>query len=97
MHYLIIRTMFTIITGRRIRQRFTFTYNQRGHQVLRVVGIDAESGTTRPVIEDTSDTFICYSGKYYCDYLDETNEIIWMSERDGWNHLYLYRCQNRQS
>jgi dipeptidyl-peptidase-4 len=71
-------------------KRFTFTYNQRGHQVLRVVGIDADTGAARPVIEDTSDTFICYSGKYYCDYLDDTDEIIWMSERNGWNHLYLY-------
>ena len=35
-------------------------------------------------------TFIDYSGKFYCDYLDDTHEIIWMSERDGWNHLYLY-------
>jgi dipeptidyl aminopeptidase/acylaminoacyl peptidase len=69
--------------------RFTFTYNQRGHQVLRVVGIDADSGTARTIIEDTSDTFVCYSSKYFCRYLDPTNEIIWMSERDGFNHLYL--------
>ena len=24
------------------------------------------------------------------NYLEDTGEIIWMSERDGWNHLYLY-------
>lgn len=76
--------------------RFSFTYNQRGHQVLRVVGIDADTGQTHPVIEETSDTFICYSQKYYCDYLDETDEIIWMSERDGWNHLYLYDANTGQ-
>jgi dipeptidyl aminopeptidase/acylaminoacyl peptidase len=23
-------------------------------------------------------------------YLEDSNELIWMSERDGWNHLYLY-------
>ena len=28
--------------------------------------------------------------RYYRYNLDETNEIIWASERDGWNHLYLY-------
>ena len=22
--------------------------------------------------------------------MDDGKEIIWMSERDGWNHLYLY-------
>lgn len=71
-------------------KRFTFTYNQRGHQVLRVVGIDPNNGAAQPVIDEKSDTFICYSGKSYCKYLDDTDEIIWMSERDGWNHLYLY-------
>jgi dipeptidyl-peptidase-4 len=70
--------------------RFTFFYNQRGHQVLRVVAVDAATGTARSVIDERSKTFIDYAGKYFCRYLDQTGEIIWMSERDGWNHLYLY-------
>lgn len=69
---------------------FYFLYNQRGHQVLRIVGVDASSGETRAVIDETSETFVNYSGKFYCDYVNEGTEIIWMSERDGWNHLYLY-------
>ena len=43
-----------------------------------------------PVIDEQSKTFIDYSGKKYDRYLDATDEILWMSERDGWNHLYLY-------
>ena len=70
--------------------RFTFLYNQRGHQVLRVLAVDAASGAVKPVVDEHSDTFICYSEKFLCEYLDGTGEIIWMSERDGWNHLYLY-------
>ena len=70
--------------------RFTFLYNQRGHQVLRVVAVAANTGTCNAVIDEVSDTFVNYSGKFFCDYLDESGEIIWMSERDGWNHLYLY-------
>ncbi len=70
--------------------QFTFRYNQRGHQVLRLLAIDAASGTVKPLIEERSPTFIDYSGKYYLNYLDDTGEAIWMSERDGWNHLYLY-------
>ncbi|HTV62750.1 MAG TPA: DPP IV N-terminal domain-containing protein [Verrucomicrobiae bacterium] len=70
--------------------RFTFVYNQRGHQVLSVLAVDAQTGAVTPIINEQSKTFIDYSGKYYCDYLDDTHEIIWMSERDGWNHLYLY-------
>jgi dipeptidyl-peptidase 4 len=70
--------------------RFTFLYNQRGHQTLRLVAVDADSGAARAIIDETSDTFICYSGKFFLEILSATNELVWMSERDGWNHLYLY-------
>ncbi len=70
--------------------RFTFLYNQRGHQVLRIVAVDANTGDTRSIVDERSPTFVDYSGKFFCEYLDKTGEIVWMSERDGWNHLYLY-------
>jgi dipeptidyl aminopeptidase/acylaminoacyl peptidase len=71
-------------------RRFTFLYNQRGHQVLRLVAVDAATGKAHAIVDEQSRTFIDYSGKKFIHYLDETREIIWMSERDGWNHLYLY-------
>ncbi len=70
--------------------RFTFQYNQRGHQALRILAVDAAAGTVKPIVNEENKTFIDYSGKYFCDVLDATGEIIWMSERDGWNQLYLY-------
>ncbi|HTU91771.1 MAG TPA: DPP IV N-terminal domain-containing protein, partial [Gemmataceae bacterium] len=77
-------------------RRFTFVYNQRGHQVLRLVAVDAESGAARAVIDEQGKTFIDYSSKFFIHYIDSTNEIIWMSERDGWNHLYLYDAATGQ-
>ncbi|PVH96304.1 alpha/beta-hydrolase [Periconia macrospinosa] len=69
---------------------FRFVFNQRGHQVLRVVGINTQ-GRVRAVLEETSDTFIDYAHKlFYLEVGNYTNEMIWASERDGWNHLYLY-------
>ncbi len=68
---------------------FTFRYNQRGHQVMRVVGVKTD-GQTRAIVDEQSPTFIDYSRKSYVDYLDQSGEIVWASERDGWNHLYLY-------
>ena len=50
---------------------------------------DATTGETGVLIEETSDTFIDYAFKRFTHPLDDTHEIIWMSERDGWNHLYL--------
>ncbi len=69
---------------------FYFVYNERGHQVLRVLGVDGYTGSVRAVVEETSSTFIDYAYKQYRYFLHETHELIWMSERDGWNHLYLY-------
>ncbi|MGQ9470578.1 MAG: DPP IV N-terminal domain-containing protein [Candidatus Aminicenantales bacterium] len=69
---------------------FTFEYNQRGHQVYRVIEVDGQSGKARAIINEECATFFCYSSKKYRYDLNDGQEIIWMSERDGWNHLYLY-------
>jgi dipeptidyl-peptidase 4 len=70
-------------------RRFTFLYNQRGHQLLRLVAVDGETGKARTVVEESSKTFIDYAYKVYLRHFDATGELLWMSERDGWNHLYL--------
>jgi len=77
-------------------RRFTFLYNQRGHQVLRIVAVDGTTGAASALVDEQSKTFIDYDGKVFCRYLADTHEIIWMSERDGWNHLYLYDAQSGQ-
>jgi dipeptidyl aminopeptidase/acylaminoacyl peptidase len=68
----------------------TFEYNMRGHQLFQVVSLDAGTGENRILIEERSETFIDYSGKRYRYDINDGKEIIWASERDGWNHLYLY-------
>ncbi len=71
---------------------FTFEYNQRGHQVYRVIEVDAGTGQARALIDEQSgpDSFIHYSGGRYRYDVADGREIIWQSERDGWQHLYLY-------
>ncbi|MDR2697996.1 MAG: S9 family peptidase [Holophagales bacterium] len=68
---------------------FTYIYNQRGHQLLRLISVDAKTGESKTLVEESSKTFIHYSGKTWVDFLDAKNELVWMSERSGWNHLYL--------
>ncbi|MBY0456255.1 MAG: S9 family peptidase, partial [Gemmataceae bacterium] len=70
-------------------KRFYFTYNQRGHTVMRLLAIDADTGKVTAVINEECKTFFDYNHKKYLNYLDDTGEAIWTSERDGWNHLYL--------
>ncbi|QKZ14316.1 S9 family peptidase [Spirosoma sp. KUDC1026] len=67
----------------------TFEYNQRGHQRYSVFEMNT-TGAIKPLIEETSKTFINYSGKNYRYDVADGKELIWASERDGWNHLYLY-------
>lgn len=71
-------------------QAITFEYNKRGHQQYTVFEFLASNGTMRALIEETSDTFIDYSGKRFRYDIADKKEVIWASERDGWNHLYLY-------
>ena len=67
----------------------TFEYNQRGHQVFRVLELSAESGKVRPLIEETHDKYVNYTRHFRHD-LQDGKHIIWMSERDNWNHLYMF-------
>lgn len=75
----------------------SFEYNERGHQRFRIIEASAETGATRVVVDERAETFIYYngtndglsSGKKFRYDLDDGRKIIWMSERDGWNHLYL--------
>ncbi len=68
--------------------RFTFMFNRRGHQALRLIAIYPD-GKVKALIDETSETFVCYSGKQFLHETEDSDEFIWMSERDGWNHLYL--------
>jgi len=78
------------LTWRKDSASVLFDYNQRGHQVFRIIEVDAASAKTRTVISEEARTFFCYSGKQFRRDIADGKEIIWMSERDGWNHLYLY-------
>lgn len=73
---------------------FTFEFNQRGHQVYQVVEVDGQTGKTRILIDERSNTFIDYSSKRMRYDVADGKKIIWASERDGWNHLYLIDGQN---
>lgn len=69
---------------------FTFEFNQRGHQVYRILEVNASDGKVKVLVEEDSPTFVEYSGKKFRFDTKKSKEIIWASERDGYNHLYLY-------
>lgn len=75
---------------------FDFLYNRRGHQLVRVVAVERASGKASTLIEDNSATFVDYAYKIDLRRLERTNEILWMSERDGRNHLWLFDARTGQ-
>ncbi|MBL9001017.1 MAG: prolyl oligopeptidase family serine peptidase [Phycisphaerae bacterium] len=74
--------------------RFTLLYNQRGHRVMRLLAIDASTGDVTPIINEECPTFFDYAAKTFLHFTS-AGEVIWMSERDGWNHLYLIDAATR--
>jgi dipeptidyl aminopeptidase/acylaminoacyl peptidase len=71
-------------------RRFLFPYFQRGCQLQRIVYVDGGSGKATAIIEERSNTFLDGFNKFFGQAVFNSHEFIWMSERDGWNHLYLY-------
>jgi dipeptidyl aminopeptidase/acylaminoacyl peptidase len=70
-------------------KRFLFQKTDRGHQRFRVFEVKAQTGNTRTILDDKSDTFISTTYDSFIYYTEGNNEIIYASERDGWKHLYL--------
>jgi dipeptidyl aminopeptidase/acylaminoacyl peptidase len=77
---------------RKDSKSFTFEFNQRGHQKYQVVSVTTE-GECQPIIDELSSTFIYYA-KNFRYYTSDDQEIIWISERDGWKHLYLFNARD---
>ena len=67
----------------------TFEYNERGHKVYRVLEMSAVDGSVRTLIEEKEEKYVNYP-RIYRNYLSDGKRIIWSSERDNYNHLYLY-------
>ena len=67
----------------------TFEFNERGHKTFRVLQLSAETGEVRTLIEEKNDKYVNYNRQQRHDFADG-KRILWTSERDGRNHIYLY-------
>ncbi|TWT36587.1 Prolyl tripeptidyl peptidase precursor [Posidoniimonas corsicana] len=72
-----------------------YTQVDRGHKRLRVIKIDSRTGEAATIVDESSDTFIWteHTENLSLDlvnWLEDAEELIYVSEADGWRHLYLY-------
>jgi dipeptidyl aminopeptidase/acylaminoacyl peptidase len=68
-----------------------FVSTSRDHKREQLRVADASTGDVHDVLEETVPTFYeSGNGRVNWQYLPQTNEVIWFSERDNWGQLYLY-------
>lgn len=67
----------------------TMEYNKRGHKLYQLLAMNAQTGGLRTVVEEHSDKFVNYP-RIWRQFVKDGKQILWTSERDNWNHLYLY-------
>jgi dipeptidyl aminopeptidase/acylaminoacyl peptidase len=85
---------------------FTFEKTDRGHQRFRVVEVEARSGKTRNIIDEKADVMVnhYFDGQgnnvknhtFFLQYFDDKGELLYLSEMDGWKHLYLIDAKTAQ-
>lgn len=74
---------------------FAFVSSSRDHKEATLRVADPETGDVREVMKETVETFF-ESGfrKVNWHVLNNSDEVIWYSQRSDWGHLYLYDLEN---
>ncbi|MCH7751643.1 MAG: DPP IV N-terminal domain-containing protein [Planctomycetes bacterium] len=87
---------FHIIGWRPDGSELLFLRIDREFKKLDLLAANPTSGATRLILTETSDTFvIAWGWEPYITHkvftmLEDGTAFVWLSERDGWRHLYLY-------
>jgi len=80
---------------------FGFQRTERGHQRFRYVEVDAHTGKSRNLIDEKSETFIWTAhldnlNVPIVSWLEKSDELVYVSEKSGWRHLYLIDAKTGQ-
>ncbi|HQW83924.1 MAG TPA: DPP IV N-terminal domain-containing protein, partial [Ferruginibacter sp.] len=77
--------------------KLAFISTSRDHKIEKVRIADAKTGDVKEIFEEKVATqYESGQGAINFHYLQNSNEIIWYSERDDWGHLYLYNATTGQ-
>ncbi|HLJ91158.1 MAG TPA: DPP IV N-terminal domain-containing protein [Candidatus Angelobacter sp.] len=70
-------------------KRFYFQVDGRAERFIEIREADVETGKTRVLVREESDKYVDPILTVF-EPIDDGKQFLWTSERDGWNHLYLY-------
>jgi dipeptidyl aminopeptidase/acylaminoacyl peptidase len=68
---------------------FYYDYDERGYKAKELRVVDASTGEQKVQTREQSDPYVD-PGETFYKFVKATGEFFWSSERDGWNHLYVY-------
>lgn len=77
-------------------KHFYFERWARGDKWVHLIEGDAATGKTHVAIDQQSDGTYVDPNLTRFRLIDNGAEILWTSDRDGWNHLYLYNGRTGQ-
>ena len=78
-------------------QSLAFASVSRDHQQATLRIADVATGQVTTILDEKVATFFeSGNGKVNWQYLPQSNEIIWFSQRSDWGHLYLYNLATGQ-
>jgi dipeptidyl-peptidase 4 len=77
-----------------------FLRMERGFDRLRLMAADPQTGRSRVILEERSETFLWglrfeFLWPQLFTPAGDGQHFLWLSERDGWSHLYLYDLQGK--
>ncbi len=66
-----------------------FSQFKRGYQSIDLFRANAQNGEVTTILTDSSKTMI-ETQTTDCKWTEDESQFFWLSERDGWNHIYRY-------
>src|SRR5206468_223352 len=66
-----------------------YDYDERGFKAKQIRTIDPDTGEQKLVLRESAKEYVD-PGETFYRFDHHTGELLIASERDGWNHLYLY-------
>ena len=75
-------------------QTLTYQWQTRDQQTLELKAFDIVSKTQNLLVKETSDTWVNLHDDL--TFLNDSEQFIWASERDGFKHLYLFNNDGTQ-
>lgn len=76
-------------------KRIYYMFRSRGEKSAELREVDAETGKERVLVREESTTYVD-PGENRVEMAGDGAGILWTSERDGWNHIYLYSGKTGQ-